>query len=393
MHLEEIEALEKQYVLQTYGRNDIALVSGKGAHLYDSEGKEYIDLTSGIGVNCLGYQHPQLTDAICDQVQHLMHCSNLFYSEPMTLVAKELVESTGMSRVFFSNSGAEANEGMIKAARKYSFDHYGKDRYKIVTLRQSFHGRTMTTLMATGQDKFHQYFYPFPEGFDYGQPNDFDEWKTHIDEHVCAVIMEMIQGEGGVVPLDPSFVQQVSAYCKERDILVCVDEVQTGIGRTGTLFCYEQYGIQPDIVSMAKGLGGGIPIGAILFSEKCADTLQVGQHGSTFGGNLLACRSAQTVLSIVNQPSFLKDVKEKGEYFREQLRSLHSLAIHDVRGLGLMIGVGVDPDKRSDYVKQLQEKGVLLLTAGQDTLRILPPLIITKEEIDQAIACMKEVLQ
>ena len=254
MHLEEIRALEKRYVMQTYGRNEIALVSGEGARLRDSEGKEYIDLTSGIGVNCLGYHHPALSAAISDQAQKLMHCSNLFYSEPMAQVAEHLVKSTGLSRVFFANSGAEANEAMIKTARKYSSDRYGKDRYKIITLRQSFHGRTMTTLMATGQDKFHQYFYPLPEGFAYVEAGDLAQFKSCADEHVCAVIMEMIQGEGGVLPLDQAFVQEVSAYCKAHDILVCVDEVQTGIGRTGTLFCYEQYGIEPDIVSMAKGL-------------------------------------------------------------------------------------------------------------------------------------------
>ena len=312
MHFEEIRALEKRYVMQTYGRNEIALVSGEGARLRDSEGKEYIDLTSGIGVSCLGYHHPALSAAISDQAQKLMHCSNLFYSEPMAKTAEELVKATGLARVFFANSGAEANEAMIKTARKYSSDHYGKDRYKIITLRQSFHGRTMTTLMATGQDKFHQYFYPLPEGFDYVDAGNAEEFKAQADDHVCAVIMEMIQGEGGVLPLDKTFVQQVSAYCKAHDILVCVDEVQTGIGRTGTLFCYEQYGIEPDIVSMAKGLGGGVPIGAILCGEKCADTLQAGQHGSTFGGNLLACRAAQTVLSIVNDPQFLASVKEKG---------------------------------------------------------------------------------
>ena len=393
MHLEEIRALEKRYVMQTYGRNEIALVSGEGARLRDSEGKEYIDLTSGIGVNCLGYHHPALSAAISDQAQKLMHCSNLFYSEPMAQVAEHLVKSTGLSRVFFANSGAEANEAMIKTARKYSSDRYGKDRYKIITLRQSFHGRTMTTLMATGQDKFHQYFYPLPEGFAYVEAGDLAQFKSCADEHVCAVIMEMIQGEGGVLPLDQAFVQEVSAYCKAHDILVCVDEVQTGIGRTGTLFCYEQYGIEPDIVSMAKGLGGGVPIGAILCGEKFADTLQPGQHGSTFGGNLLACRAAQTVLSVVDQPQFLASVKEKGEYIREQLLAMHSPAIREVRGMGLMLGIGVDPQKRSDYVRALQEKGVLVLTAGEDTIRLLPPLVITKEDIDQALACMKEVLK
>ena len=393
MHFDEIRAMEKKYVMQTYGRNEIALVSGKGSRLYDSEGKEYIDMTSGIGVNCLGYGNEALTEALSDQVQKLMHCSNLFYSEPMACVAKELAESTGMSRVFFANSGAEANEAMIKTARKYSSDHYGNDRYQILTLRQSFHGRTMTTLMATGQDKFHQYFYPLPQGFDYVEAGNFEDFKAHVNDHVCAVIMEMIQGEGGVVPLDKNFVQQVTAFCKDHDILVCVDEVQTGIGRTGSLFCYEQYDIEPDIVSAAKGLGGGVPIGAILCSAKCADTLQAGQHGSTFGGNLLACRSAQTVLSIVNQPSFLDEVSKKGEYLKQQLLAIGSDVVHDVRGMGLMLGIGVDPDKRSGYVKALQEKGVLVLTAGTDTIRLLPPLIISKEEIDKAVACMKEVLK
>ena len=234
---------------------------------------------------------------------------------------------------------------------------------------------------------------PLPEGFAYVEAGDLAQFKSCADEHVCAVIMEMIQGEGGVLPLDKTFVQQVSAYCKAHDILVCVDEVQTGIGRTGTLFCYEQYGIEPDIVSMAKGLGGGVPIGAILCGEKCADTLQAGQHGSTFGGNLLACRAAQTVLSIVNDPQFLASVKEKGEYIREQLLAMDSPAIHDVRGLGLMLGIGVDPQQRAGYVSALQEKGVLVLTAGADTIRLLPPLVITKEDIDQALACMKEVFK
>ena len=393
MHLEEIRALEKRYVMQTYGRNEIALVSGEGARLRDSEGKEYIDLTSGIGVNCLGYHHPALSAAISDQAQKLMHCSNLFYSEPMAQVAEHLVKSTGLSRVFFANSGAEANEAMIKTARKYSSDRYGKDRYKIITLCQSFHGRTMTTLMATGQDKFHQYFYPLPEGFAYVEAGDLAQFKSCADEHVCAVIMEMIQGEGGVLPLDQAFVQEVSAYCKAHDILVCVDEVQTGIGRTGTLFCYEQYGIEPDIVSMAKGLGGGVPIGAILCGAKCADTLQPGQHGSTFGGNLLACRAAQCVLSIVDQPSFLQSVKEKGDRIREQLTAADLSAIRDIRGLGLMLGIGVEKEKRAGYVQKLQEMGVIVLTAGTDTIRLLPPLDITNEEIDQALACMKEVLK
>lgn len=393
MQFDEIKAMEQKYVMQTYGRSDIALVRGEGATLIDSEGRRYIDMGSGIGVNSLGYGHPQLTQAICEQAQQLMHCSNLYYSEPMVQVARHLVEASGLSRVFFANSGAEANEAMIKTARKYSSDRYGAQRCQILTLKQSFHGRTMTTLMATGQEKFHQYFYPFPQGFSYVTPGDIDEFYEQADAHVCAVILEMIQGEGGVLPLDKAYVQAVCAYCKAHDILVCVDEVQTGIGRTGTLFCYEQYGITPDIVSLAKGLGGGVPIGAILCGAKCADTLQPGQHGSTFGGNLLACRAAQCVLSIVDQPSFLQSVKEKGDRIREQLTAADLSAIRDIRGLGLMLGIGVEKEKRAGYVQKLQEMGVIVLTAGTDTIRLLPPLVITNEEIDQALACMKEVLK
>lgn len=393
MQFDEIKAMEQKYVMQTYGRSDIALVRGEGATLIDSEGRRYIDMGSGIGVNSLGYGHPQLTQAICEQAQQLMHCSNLYYSEPMVQVARHLVEASGLSRVFFANSGAEANEAMIKTARKYSSDRYGAQRCQILTLKQSFHGRTMTTLMATGQEKFHQYFYPFPQGFSYVTPGDIDEFYEQADAHVCAVILEMIQGEGGVLPLDKAYVQAVCAYCKAHDILVCVDEVQTGIGRTGTLFCYEQYGITPDIVSLAKGLGGGVPIGAILCGAKCAETLQPGQHGSTFGGNLLACRAAQCVLSIVDQPSFLQSVKEKGDRIREQLTAADLSAIRDIRGLGLMLGIGVEKEKRAGYVQKLQEMGVIVLTAGTDTIRLLPPLVITNEEIDQALACMKEVLK
>ena len=393
MTFEEIKQGEETYIMHTYGRFPIALDHGKGATLWDTDGKKYIDLTSGIGVNSLGHDNEALTTAVSEQAHKLMHVCNLYYTEPMVQAAKKLVDAAGMGKIFFANSGAEANEGMIKLARKYSFDKYGEGRNKIITLKQSFHGRTVTTLKATGQDKFHQYFYPLPQGFDYVEAGNFEDFKAHVNDHVCAVIMEMIQGEGGVVPLDKNFVQQVTAFCKDHDILVCVDEVQTGIGRTGSLFCYEQYDIEPDIVSAAKGLGGGVPIGASLCSAKCADTLQAGQHGSTFGGNLLACRSAQTVLSIVNQPSFLDEVSKKGEYLKQQLLAIGSDAVHDVRGMGLMLGIGVDPDKRSGYVKALQEKGVLVLTAGTDTIRLLPPLIISKEEIDKAVACMKEVLK
>jgi acetylornithine/N-succinyldiaminopimelate aminotransferase len=296
-----------------------------------------------------------------------------------------------MGKIFFANSGAEANEGMIKLARKYSFDKYGEGRNKIITLKQSFHGRTVTTLKATGQDKFHQYFFPFTEGFDYAAANDIEDMKRKIDDTTCAVMMEMIQGEGGVLPLDKEFVQATAEICKEKDILLLIDEVQTGIGRTGSLFCYEQYGVQPNIISMAKGLGGGVPIGAVMADKKCQDVLGAGTHGTTFGGNPLCCAAANTVLDIVNKPEFLKSVQEKGEYLKKEILAIGSPKVKTVRGMGLMLGIVVDKDERAAMVSQLMEKGVLVLTAGTEAIRLLPPLVITKEEMDEAIVAMREV--
>ncbi len=391
MTFQEIKAAEESYIMHTYGRFQIALEKGQGATLWDVDGKKYIDMTSGIGVNCLGHNHPALVSAITEQAGKLIHACNLYYTEPMVEVAKTLVTSTGMGKIFFANSGAEANEGMIKLARKYSFDKYGEGRNKIITLKQSFHGRTVTTLKATGQEKFHQYFFPFTEGFDYAVANDIEDLKAKIDDSTCGVMMEMIQGEGGVLPLEKEYVQAAEAICKEKDILLLVDEVQTGIGRTGSLFCYQQYGVQPDIVSMAKGLGGGVPIGGVMAAEKCADVLGAGTHGTTFGGNPLCCAAANTVLSIVNTPDFLQEVQEKGEYLKNKILSFGSDKVKTVRGMGLMLGIVVDKDERADLVAKLMDKGILVLTAGTEAIRLLPPLVISYEEMDEALAVMKEV--
>lgn len=391
MTFQEIKEEEQNYLMHTYGRFSIALEKGEGATLWDTEGKKYIDLTSGIGVNSLGHNHEQLVSALTEQARKLMHVSNLYYTEPMIRVAKKLVTACGMGKIFFANSGAEANEGMIKLARKYSFDKYGEGRNKIITLKQSFHGRTVTTLTATGQDKFHQYFFPFTDGFDYAAANDIEDLKAKADGSACAVMMEMIQGEGGVLPLDPEYVKEARAFCEANDILFMVDEVQTGIGRTGSLFCYEQYGIKPDVVSMAKGLGGGVPVGAVMAAEKCADVLGSGTHGTTFGGNPFCCAAADTVLSVVNTPEFLKEVQEKGEYLKKEILAIGSEQVKTVRGMGLMLGIVVDADKRAVLVSKLMEKGVLVLTAGAEAIRLLPPLVITYEEMDSAIAVMKEV--
>lgn len=392
MTYQELKAEENKYVMNTYGRFPIALDHGEGATLWDVEGKKYIDLASGIGVNCMGYNNPAIVDAITNQAHKLTHVSNLFTTEPMVQVAKKLVEKTHLNgKVFFANSGAEANEGAIKLARKYSFDKYGEGRYKIVTLVNSFHGRTVTTLKATGQDRFHNYFFPFTEGFDYAAANDFDSVRHKADEMTCAVMMELVQGEGGVLPLDKEFVQQVEAFCRERDILLIIDEVQTGIGRTGSLFCFQQYGIRPDVVTMAKGLGGGVPIGAVLAAKSCSNVLTPGTHATTFGGTPLVCAAANAVLDTVGDGQFLAQVKEKGEYLKNGILSIGSPNILGVRGMGLMLGIIVEDGKHAAYANKLIEKGVLALTAGKNAVRLLPPLTISRKEMDEALTIMKEV--
>lgn len=384
---------ESIYLMHTYNRFNIEMESGQGCYLKDTNGKEYLDLTSGIGVNCLGHNHPVLVDAIQKQVATLMECSNLYYSKPMVDAAKKLVEYTGLSKVFFSNSGAEANEGMIKLARKYSYDKYGAGRDVIITLKQSFHGRTITTLKATGQDKFHQYYFPFTEGFDYAAANDIEDLKKVANEKTCAVMVELIQGESGVVPLDKEYVKAVEEFCHSKDILILVDEVQTGIGHTGTLFCFEQYNVLPDIVTTAKALGGGVPIGAVITGDKCKDTFGPGDHGSTFGGNPLSCKAADTVLSIVTEHGFLDHVKVVGAALKTGIENIHLDKIKEVRGIGLMLGIVVDPDKRADYVQAMMDKGLLTLTAGKDAIRLLPPLTLSLKEVDEALSIMKEVFE
>ncbi len=392
MNFEEIKALDEQYVLQTYGRNPVAIDHGKGATLWDSEGKEYIDFTSGIGVCSLGYANETWARAIYDQAMKVGHISNLFYTEPYVKLAEKLVKGSGMAGVFFGNSGAEANEGMIKLARKYSFDKYGKGRAVIITLNNSFHGRTITTLKATGQDHFHEFFFPFTEGFRYADANNIDSVKAQGGDDVCGVMMELIQGEGGVNPLDSAFVQAVAQLCAQRDWLLLIDEVQTGIGRTGSLFAYQQFGIQPDVVTFAKGIAGGLPFGGFLANEKCRDVLGKGTHGSTFGGNPMAAAGANVVMDAMT-PEFLREVAEKGAYLREKIAAFNSPYVSGIRGMGLMIGVGIQGMTHTEMKDRLMAEGLLCLTAGKDTLRLLPPLVITKNEIDRGLAVMAKVMQ
>lgn len=392
MNFETLKTQEQDALMHTYARFDVALDHGKGALVYDIDGREYLDLTSGIGVNCLGHQDADLVAAITDQAGKLLQASNLFYTRPMVEAGTRLKKLSGMEKVFFANSGAEANEGMIKIARKYSWDHYhDPERMRIMTLTQSFHGRTIATLEATGQDKFHQNFFPFTDGFVHTPANDFDAFVQAMDDSVCGVMMELVQGESGVRPLDPDFVKAVADYCKEHDVLLMIDEVQTGIGRTGAMFTYQQYGLEPDLASCAKGLGGGVPVGAVLAGLKTADVLGPGDHGTTFGGNPLAARAAVVVLDKVGNPEFLAEVLRKGEYFQNQLKAMNLPHVKDVRGLGLMIGIEVGPDAIAQDLAALRQKGILALKAGTGTIRLLPPLIISDEQLDAALAAMKEV--
>ncbi len=391
MNFSEIKALDEGYVLQTYGRNQVAIDHGCGATLYDTEGKMYIDFTSGIGVCSLGYANEAWAKAIYDQAMKVGHISNLFYTEPYAKLASRLVPAAGMAAAFFGNSGAEANEGMIKTARKYSYEKYGQGRATIITLKNSFHGRTITTLKATGQDHFHDYFFPFTEGFRYAVANDMDSLLAVAGDDVCAVMMELVQGEGGVNPLQQDYVQSVAKLCAERDWLLLVDEVQTGVGRTGTMFAYQQFGIQPDVLTFAKGIAGGLPFGGFMTNEKCRNVLRAGDHGSTFGGNPMAAAAANVVLDALT-PEFLREVQEKGEYLRRGIAALNSPYVSGIRGMGLMIGVGIQGMTHKELKDRLMDKGLLCLTAGADTLRLLPPLVITREEIDKGLAVMGEVM-
>ncbi len=391
MSFEELKALDHQYTMQPYARFDVALESGKGATLQDVEGREYIDFTSGIGVCSLGYGNEDWANAIHAQALKLGHISNLYYTEPYIKVAEQLCTRSGMANVFFANSGAESNEGMIKIARKYSFDKYGKGRGTIITLKKSFHGRTLATLTATGQDVFHNYFHPFPEGFRYAEPNDMDSLEEIAGHDVCAVMFELIQGEGGVNPLDLKYVQEVAALCEKRDWLLLIDEVQTGVGRTGSLFAFQQFGIQPDAVSFAKGIAGGLPFGGVMANEKCKNVFTAGTHGTTFGGNPIAAAASLEVLRQLDDAA-IAEVTVKGAYLRGQIETMNLPCLGGTRGMGMMIGIDVVGEKTNkELAKKLCAHGLLILTAGSG-LRMLPPLTISYDEMDKGLEILKNTL-
>lgn len=384
-----ITSNDKQFVANTYARFPIELVSGKGAILKDSNGKEYIDLGSGIAVNIFGVADDEWQKAVTHQLSVLPHTSNLYYSEPCSTLAELLCERTGMKKVFFSNSGAEANECAIKVARKYAFDKYGDENHStIITLKNSFHGRTIATLKATGQDVFHTDFGPFPEGFVYAEANNFDDVKKFVDTDKCiAVMMELVQGEGGVCKLDENFVKSVAELVKEKDMLLIIDEVQTGNGRTGELYAYMHYGIQPDIVTTAKGLGGGLPIGATMLGENVENVLTYGSHGSTFGGNPVSCAGACNIIKRIDD-KLLNEVKEKSAYIFSELEG--AKGVKSVSGLGLMIGVETEKPAK-EVANACIEKGVLVLTA-KTKVRLLPSLNIDWDDLKKAIRILKDVI-
>lgn len=380
--------LDKKYIMNTYGRYDVALKSGKGCTAYDEDGKKYIDVSSGIGVNSLGYCDEGWVEAVTNQAKTIQHMSNYFYSSEASKLAKTLCSITPFTKACFSNSGAEANECAIKIARKYSFDKYGEGRNEIITLKDSFHGRTVTTLSATGQDNFHNFFFPFTEGFKYAEA-DIDSVKGLVSSKTCAILIECVQGEGGVNIMDKSFVQSLRKLCDENDITFIVDEVQTGVGRTGKLFCYENFDIVPDMITCAKGLGGGLPIGLCLCGEKLENVFTPSTHGSTFAANPVVCAGANYVISKISDESFLSEVNKKGAYLRDKLEKTEG--IKSTRGLGLMIGIELEKDNAHDIAVKCVENGLLIITA-KNLLRMLPPLNISYDDIDEAVRILEKTI-
>lgn len=384
-----IEKFDK-YVVHSYNRYPLVMDNGCGAECHDENQKRYIDFGSGIGVNSLGFCDVQWADAVSEQAKKLQHCSNYYYTAVQAEFAEKLCNAAKYEKVFFCNSGAEANECAIKTARKYSFDKYGKGRSNIITLTSSFHGRTMATVSATGQEVFHNYFFPFLEGFINAEPNNIDDFESKLDDTVCAVMLEYVQGEGGVINLEQNFVDAVYKLCHDRDILVIADEVQTGIGRTGKFLAGENFGKKADMTTLAKGIAGGLPMGACLMGERVMNTLVPGTHASTFGGNPVACAGGIVVVDKISDEHFLADINKKSDYFRKRLEKCSK--IESVSGMGLMIGITLKDMRASDVAGKALDKGLLVLTA-KDKLRFLPPLVIDYKEIDDGLDILIEILE
>ncbi len=382
----DIKQLDKEYIANTYGRFDVEIVEGKGSVCYDNNGKRYIDMGSGIGVNAFGYSDDVWVKAVCEQLNKVQHTSNLYYTSPGARLAELLCKKSGMKKVFFANYGAEANECAIKAAREWSYHNNGEDYYTVITLVNSFHGRTVTTLAATGQDVFHEKFQPLTPGFEYVEANNIDDLREKVKSSKCAAVMfEFVQGEGGVIALDKEFVDEIFSLSKEYNFLTIADEVQTGNGRLGALYGYMKYGVMPDIVTTAKGLGGGLPIGATLFGERTKDVYQPGMHGSTFGANPVAAAGAISIIERIDD-KFLMDVESKAQFVKDYL--LDAEGIVSISGMGLMIGIETKKDA-SEVIAKCMENGVLPLKA-KNKVRLLPPLNITMDELKEALDVIKE---
>ncbi len=391
---EALEAVDKRSVMHTYARQPLQIVRGSGCHVFDELGRAYLDFTSGIAVNALGHCHPALVEAVTDQAQTLWHMSNLYLTGPQAQLAGRLTEACGLDRAFFCNSGAEANETAIKLARRYAKSRYGAHKGEILTFANSFHGRTIATVTATAQPKYQEGFGPLPGGFRYVESFSLAAVREAITPKTCAVMIEPIQGEGGVHPVPVTFLQELRTFCDKTGLLLIFDEVQTGAGRTGAWLAAQKIGVKPDIVTLAKALGGGLPIGATVAREEVAAAFTPGAHGSTFGGNPVVARAALAVLDVVLAPGFLDGVKQRGEQLRSALYGLamRTDRILDIRGMGLMWGVEIAGGGASDVVAKCRENGLLILTAGADTLRLLPPLVVSGAEIDCAVGILEDAL-
>lgn len=390
----EVAEAGKKYLMKTFGQYPVAMVRGKGPYVWDLDGKQYIDLLQGIAVNALGHCHPAVVDATVEAAQNITQCSNYFYVESGVRLAKILVENSDFDRVFFSNSGAEANEGAIKLARKYQKQQGHPEKYTVLSLRQSFHGRTLATLTATGQDKSHKGFEPLPEGFNYVEQNNLESVKKAVDEHTAGIIVEPVMGEGGVRPCTPEFLKGLRELCDEKDLVLIFDEIQVGCGRTGYLFAYQGYGVTPDVITLAKALGNGIPIGAFMARGKFADVLQPGDHGTTFGGNPIVTNAAAAAISTIIEEKLPENARKMGEYLQGKLKGMAKKhpVIKEVRGRGLIIGAELDIPSGGDIVAKCLDKGLVINCTAGNVLRFVPALNTEKEIYDKALAILEEVL-
>ncbi|MEW6696256.1 MAG: acetylornithine transaminase [Bacillota bacterium] len=393
MSNQDIVAMGQQYVMNTYGRLPMALEKGEGCWVWDADGKQYLDFVGGLAVNSLGHAHPKVAEAVCRQAKTLLHCSNIYWIEPQVKLAQVLVENSCAGKAFFCNSGAEANEGAIKLARKYAKLKLGADKYEIITATNSFHGRTLAAVTATGQTKYQKGFDPLPRGFKYVPYNDLQALEQTIGPHTCAVMLEPVQGEGGVIPAEQAYLQGVARLCREKGLLLIFDEVQCGLGRTGKFLAYQHYQVEPDIITLAKALGGGFPIGAMLAKDHVAEVFQPGDHASTFGGNPLACAAALAAMEAILQGGVQENARNAGEYLKNQLTTLAEKYsyVKEVRGLGLMLGMELTIEGK-DIVARCLEQGLLINCTNGNVLRFLPPLIVTTEEADRAIAILDQAM-